>query len=292
MSSKNFISETLFEEIGFKVSYKAEKILFEDKTEHQDMVLFQNPFFGKMLMLDGATQVTMKDEYVYHEMMTHVPIFAHGNVKDVLIIGGGDGGIAEEVLKHSSVQSVLEVEIDNAVVEFSKQHFPEMSLSIYDDPRFELLITDGIEFIRTTDRKFDVILVDSTDPHGPGAVLFTKEFYAGCHKCLKEDGILVTQNGVPFLQPDELKQSVTYFRDLFAQGSCYLAVIPTYVGGFMALGWAAKNPAHSQIDEATIAKRFKEANFKTQYYTPAIHRAAFAYPQFIANILDAVPNKS
>lgn len=290
--SHTFIPETLFDTHGFRMTYAVDKVLFEDKTEHQHMVLFENKFFGKILMLDGATQVTTKDEYVYHEMMTHVPIFAHGHAKSVLIIGGGDGGIAEEVLKHKSVERVVEVEIDEAVVEFSKKYFADMSISIYDDARFQVMIADGIDYVNTTSDRYDVIIVDSTDPQGPGAVLFTKEFYASCHRCLNEGGILVTQNGVPFLQADELTQSLSYFKELFEDAYCYLGVIPTYVGGFMAMGWASKSKAPRQVCLADLEARFKTADFDTQYYTPAIHKGAFAHPRFIQRIVEAVVGPS
>lgn len=286
--SKTFIPETLFDDFGFRMTYAVDKVLFEDKTDHQHMVLFENKFFGKVLMLDGATQVTSRDEYVYHEMMTHVPIFSHGEAKNVLIIGGGDGGIAEEVLKHKSVESVVQVEIDASVVDFSKKYFADMSITIYDDPRFELLIADGIDYVNKTDRRFDVIIVDSTDPQGPGAVLFTREFYAACHRCLTERGVLVTQNGVPFFQADELKQSLTYFNELFADAYCYLGVIPTYIGGFMAMGWASKSKDLRQVSEAVLSEGFAKAGFDTQYYTPQMHKGAFAHPRFIQKIVQSV----
>src|SRR5436190_3730424 len=161
------------------MTYEVERVLYETKTEHQQLILFQHKFFGKVLMLDGATQVTSKDEFVYHEMMTHVPIFAHGNVKEVLIVGGGDCGIAEEVLKHKKVRRVTQVEIDASVVEFSKEHFPEFTGPVLKDTRFDLVIDDGIKYVKETDRRFDVVIVDSTDPQGPGIVLFSPEFYAG-----------------------------------------------------------------------------------------------------------------
>src|SRR5204862_6394172 len=156
----------------------------------------------------------------------HVPILAHGNARNVLIIGGGDCGIAEEVLRHKALKSVVQVEIDAAVIEFSKEHFPEFTTSVFRDKRFESVIADGMKFVATTDRRFDVIIVDSTDPQGPGAVLFTKRFYAACKRCMAAGGIMVTQNGVPFLQPDELLSSVGHFRKLFADAGCYVAAIP------------------------------------------------------------------
>ena len=178
MPEKRWLSETLFDDLGLRMSYAVENVLYEEHTEHQRLVLFEHKHFGKMLMLDGATQVTAHDEFIYHEMMTHVPILAHGKAKNVLIIGGGDCGIAEEALKHKALKSVVQVEIDESVVEFSKEHFPEFTRPVFRDKRFESVIDDGMKYVAKTDRRFDVIIVDSTDPQGPGKVLFSTRFYA------------------------------------------------------------------------------------------------------------------
>src|ERR1700722_4556932 len=201
---QRWIAETLFDALGFRMTYRVDKVLYELQTAHQHLVLFEQPFFGKMLMLDGATQISKKDEFIYQEMMAHVPLFAHGRARDVLIIGGGDCGIAEEVLKHKSVASLTQVEIDPKVIEFAKEHFPEFTRPVFADRRFESVIGDGAKYVAKTDRRFDVIIVDSTDPQGPGKVLFSAKFYAECKRCLKTGGVMVTQNGVPLLQPAEL----------------------------------------------------------------------------------------
>ena len=288
MTQDRWISETLFDDLGFRVSYEVKRVLYEMKTEHQDLVLFENPYFGKMLMLDGATQVTTADEFVYHEMMSHVPILAHGRAEDVLIIGGGDCGIAEEVFKHQSVARLTQVEIDASVVEFSKEHFPKFTGPVLSDKRFDLVIADGMKFVAETERRFDVVIVDSTDPQGPGAVLFTEEFYAGVKRCLKPGGVMVTQNGVPFFQPDELTSSVSKFRKLFADGGCYIAAIPTYVGGHLAMGWASDDKSLRDVSVETLSERYKAAGqFSTRYWTPEVHRAAFALPRFIRDAVDA-----
>jgi spermidine synthase len=245
-----------------------------------------------MLMLDGATQVTTKDEFIYHEMMTHVPILAHGSASEVLIIGGGDCGIAEEVLKHKSVKRLTQVEIDASVVDFSKEHFAEFTRPVLTNKRFELVIDDGMKFVAETDRRFDVIIVDSTDPQGPGAVLFTRAFYAACKRCMAKGGVMVTQNGVPFLQPAELVSSVAHFRKLFADGGCYVASIPTYIGGHMAMGWATDNKRLRDTPLKTIAERYRKAGrFPTRYWTPEVHKAAFALPRFIADHLAKVKKR-
>jgi spermidine synthase len=282
-SSVRWIPETLFDDLGLRMSYAADRVLHETQTGHQHLVLFEHRAFGKMLMLDGATQVTARDEFIYHEMMTHVPILGHGHAREVLIVGGGDCGIAEEVLKHASVTRLTQVEIDAAVVDFAKQHFPELAGPVLSDPRFDLVIADGVEFVANTDRRFDVIIVDSTDPQGPGAVLFTSEFYAGCKRCLADGGVLVTQNGVPFLQPTELISSVRHFAKLFADAGCYIAAIPSYVGGHMAMGWASDDVSLRRHTADAIAQRYAEAGrFATRYWTPEVHCAAFALPRFIA----------
>jgi spermidine synthase len=282
MADKRWIAETLFDAQGFRMTYAIDRVLYEMQTEHQHLVLFEHKFFGKMLMLDGATQVTTRDEFIYHEMMTHVPIFAHGKAREVLVVGGGDCGIAEEVLKHKSVARLTQVEIDASVVEFSKEHFPEFTKPVLANKRFDLVIDDGMHYVAKTGRRFDVIIVDSTDPQGPGKVLFTRKFYAACKRCLADGGVLVTQNGVPFLQPAELVASVGHFRKLFADAGCYVAPIPTYVGGHMAMGWATDNKRLREVPLKTIAERYRRAGrLATKYWTPEVHKAAFALPRFI-----------
>src|ERR1700694_3190116 len=191
MAAQRWIAETLFDELGFRMTFAVERVLYELETEHQHLMLFENRLFGKVLMLDGATQVTTRDEFIYHEMMTHVPILAHGGAREVLIVGGGDCGIAEEVLKHKSVTRLTQVEIDASVVEFSKEHFLAFTGPVLGDPRFDLIIDDGMKFVATTDRRFDVIIVDSTAPQGPGKILFSDKFYAACKRCMAKGGVMV-----------------------------------------------------------------------------------------------------
>ncbi len=284
LPKKRWIAETLFDALGFRMTYQVDKVLYELQTGHQHLVLFEQPFFGKMLMLDGATQISKKDEFIYQEMMSHVPLFAHGHARDVLIIGGGDCGIAEEVLKHKSVKHLTQVEIDPKVVEFAKEHFPEFTRPVFADKRFESVIDDGAKYVAKTARRFDAIIVDSTDPQGPGKVLFGEKFYANCRRCLTKGGVLVTQNGVPFLQARELTSSIAKFRKLFADASCYVAAIPIYIGGHMTMGFASDNKRLRQHPAKTIARRYRKAGgFKTMYWTPEVHVAAFAQPRFIAD---------
>jgi spermidine synthase len=281
--SKQWQHETLYPHI--ETRFECSKILHEVRDGLQHLVLFENPQFGRVLMLDGVTQVTQADEFVYHEMMTHVPLLAHGGVRDVLIVGAGDGGIAREVLRHKGVKNAVMAEIDANVIEFSRLHMPDVSAGAFDDPRLKVHVVDAAQYVAQTTEKFDAIIVDSTDPHGPGAVLFTEEFYQNCRRVLRPGGVMVTQNGVPFMQGDELRQSVRYFRRIFSDGACYLAVIPTYAFGHMAMGWASDDPTLRKVSEETLISRFTAAQLTTKYYTPAVHRAAFALPAFIEELL-------
>jgi spermidine synthase len=217
-------------------------------------------------------------------MLTHVPIFAHGAARRVLIIGGGDGGMAREVLKHDSVAHVTMVEIDAGVVEFCREYLPGISASAFDDPRLDLVIGDGAAFMAAPGDLYDVIIVDSTDPVGPGEVLFTESFYGHARRRLAPGGILVTQNGVPFLQGAELTGTMRAFQSLFADATCYLATVPTYAGGPMAFGWGTDGTARG-VSAATLAQRVAAAGIATDYYTPEIHRAAFALPPYVSRLI-------
>lgn len=264
---------------------RIDRVLFRDKTEHQDLIIFENERFGRVLTLDGVVQTTEGDEFVYHEMMAHVPIMAHGAATRVLIIGGGDGGMAREVLKHKAVAKLTMVEIDRGVVDMSREHLPSLSAGAFDDPRLDLVITDGAKYVAETADRFDVIIVDSTDPIGPGEVLFTAEFYANCKRCLTAGGIIVTQNGVPSLQGSEVTNSHERLGRSFADVWFYVAAVPTYQGGFMTLGWATDDKAKRRLDAETIAARFEPLGIATRYYTPAIHQACFALPKFVLDLM-------
>jgi len=283
MADQKF-TETLYQ--GLQTDYSCDEVYFDSATDHQRLVIFKNPIFGRMMMLDGVTQTTEADEFIYHEMLAHVPVLAHGDAKKILIIGGGDGGMLREVLRHTSVELCTMVEIDPSVVELSKQHLPNHSAGAFDDPRTHLVFDDGAAFVKNPPHTYDVMIVDSTDPIGPGEVLFQDTFYANARRCLNPGGILVTQNGVPFMQPDELKNTVTHLKHLFSDASCYLATIPTYVGGPMAMGWATDNAELRNIDSEILDERFKRAGIKTRYYSPAVHKAAFALPRYVSDIVD------
>lgn len=270
----------------YRQALRIDEVLYDSETDHQRLRIFRNERFGRVLTLDGVVQTTEGDEFIYHEMLTHVPILAHGAVKSVLIIGGGDGGMLREVCRHRGVERVVMVEIDGGVVDFSKTHLPSLSAGAFDDPRLELVISDGADFMKADDGEtFDVIIVDSTDPIGPGETLFTDHFYGHAARRLTSSGVLVTQNGVPFMQPDELKGTMRAFQSLFADWTCYLAHVPSYAGGPMALGWGCQDPSIREVASTLVRHRFREAGLATRYYTPNVHRAAFALPRYIEALL-------
>ncbi|WP_298442053.1 polyamine aminopropyltransferase [uncultured Ferrimonas sp.] len=275
--------ETLYNSYG--QSFSIDKVLFESQTEHQHLIIFDNAQFGRVMALDGVIQTTEKDEFIYHEMLTHTPILAHGNAKRVLIIGGGDGGILREVLRHQRIEHVTMVEIDASVVEMCKTYLPNHSAGAFDDPRTNLVICDGREFVRNCQDKFDVIISDSTDPIGPGEALFTSDFYQGCANCLNDDGILVTQNGVCFMQLDEVTTTAKRLSPYFSDQSFYKAAVPTYIGGDMTFAWASHNPQQRQHNIDTIRARFEQANIRTRWYTPQLHLGSFALPQYVLDAL-------
>lgn len=282
MIQNGWYNETLYPSWGQR--HEIKKVLFEAKTEHQHLVIFENPMMGRVMALDGVIQTTEADEFVYHEMLTHVPLFAHGNAKRVLIVGGGDGGILREVARHKEVEHITMVEIDASVVEMSKEHLPNHSAGAFNDKRLNLVIDDAANFVKVTNEKFDVIISDSTDPHGPGEVLFTDDFYANCKKALNEGGVLVTQNGVCFMQQEEVANTYARQSKLFKDAGFYVAAVPTYVGGLMTLAWATDNTALRNVPLETVQERFKKAGFKTRYYTPEIHKGSFALPAFVLEL--------
>ncbi|SHN25744.1 spermidine synthase /spermine synthase [Pseudomonas asturiensis] len=280
--------ETLYE--GYGQRFRMEKMLHEVRTEHQHLVIFQNPRMGRVMALDGVIQTTEADEFIYHEMLTHVPILAHGAAKRVLIIGGGDGGMLREVAKHSTVEHITMVEIDGTVVEMCKEFLPNHSNGAFEDSRLNLVIDDGMRFVATTEEKFDVIISDSTDPIGPGEVLFSENFYQACHRCLNEGGILVTQNGTPFMQLDGVQTTAGRMKGLFADWHFYQAAVPTYIGGAMTFAWGATDKAYRKLPLETLRQRFAGSGVVTRYYNPEVHIGAFALPQFVLQAISKPSN--
>lgn len=285
VSRKEIWYETLHSSFG--QYFTVDQELYREKTAHQDLVIFENAALGRVMALDGVVQTTERDEFIYHEMMTHVPLLAHGNARRVLIIGGGDGGMLREVCRHKTVEQITMVEIDAGVVEFCRQYLPNHNAGSYDDSRFKLVIDDGVNFVNQTDETYDVIISDCTDPIGPGESLFTSDFYAGCARCLQPEGIFVAQNGVCFLQQDEAVNSHQKLSHYFQDVSFYQAAIPTYYGGIMTFAWATNNSAYRQLDNATLQARFAASGINSRYYNPAIHQGSFALPQYLLNALSA-----
>ncbi|MEM8984464.1 MAG: polyamine aminopropyltransferase [Pseudomonadota bacterium] len=277
--------ETLYDSYGQR--FRVDEVLFENETEHQHLIIFRNEHFGRVMVLDGVVQTTETDEFVYHEMLCHVPILAHGAARRVLIIGGGDGGALREVTRHAAVERIVQVEIDQAVIDMAKTWLPNHSAGAFDDPRADIVIANGMDYVATTTERFDVIISDSTDPIGPGEVLFTRDFYAACKRCLNPGGVIATQNGVAFLQLDEVATTVRRLGAQFHDTTFYGAAVPTYVGGIMTFAWGTDEPALRQTELAPLEQRFAAAKLATRYYTPAIHRAAFALPRYIEDVIEA-----
>lgn len=277
--AETWFSETLHP--GFQQRFEISRILFREQTELQDLIIFENPYFGRILALDGVIQTTERDEPCYHEMLAHVPILAHGAAKEVLIIGGGDGGALRDVLKHRSVDRATMVEIDRSVVDMCAEYMPTLSDGAFDNPRADIVIADGVKFVKETDCRFDVIIIDSTDPIGPAIPLFSDGFYTDCRNILTEDGIVVCQSGVGFVQPDEAQETYRRLDRLFDDSALYLTQVPTYAFGYMTLGWGANSGVARATDAATIKARFDAAQIETRYYTPGIHAGCFNLPAYM-----------
>ncbi|WP_308720134.1 polyamine aminopropyltransferase [Komagataeibacter xylinus] len=283
--SREWISEGLYQ--GWRQELSVDRLLARTKSQFQDIAVFENVDLGRVLMLDGVVQITERDEFVYQEMLTHVPLLEHGDAKRVLIIGAGDGGVLRRVLEHRTVEKAVMVEIDGEVIELSKKFLPGIAGDAWNDPRAEVIVGDGIEYVtNAADGSFDVIIVDSTDPIGVGEVLFTDSFYKHCARILSANGIIVNQCGVPFMQADELRDTSARRAQFFDHVSAYVAAVPTYVGGFMTLGVAAKGTVPGRQSVDVIRARAEKAGIaNTRYWTPEMHVASFVLPPYIAQNL-------
>ncbi len=266
--------------LGFRV----EEVLFSEKSKYQQVDIVKTTGHGKMLLNDGMVMLSEKDEFVYHEMIAHVPIFSHPNPDKILIIGGGDGGTAREVLKHKNVRKVTLVEIDELVVNACKKHLPKLSKS-FEDPKMNLLIDDGVKFVNETKEKFDIILVDSTDPVGPATPLFNREFYESASKILNDDGILISQAESPFYNQDIQLSMMKAQRDFFKTLNIFLLSNLTYPGGLWSFGFASKGNISFKTD---TTEKFKDSGIKMKYYNPDVHLASFVLPDFIKENLSGI----
>ncbi len=282
---ERWISETFHPE--WKVSFKADEVLHEVKTEHQHLVIFKNKSWGTTLVLDGVFQLTTHDEFIYHEMMAHVPLMALANPKRVLVVGGGDGGVLREVLKHPSVKKATLVEIDQSVIDMTLKYFPEVPGKTFDNPRADVVIADGLKYVAETSEKFDAIIVDSSEPIGPSAVLHTKEFFADCKRALKKDGVLITQNGLPFMLPEQLAGTTEIFASLFKKVGPYLCTQPCYFGGPFALNSATDDKDFYKVKAKTLKARAKRRDISDlKYWSPDLHVGSFALPGYAQDIAD------
>jgi spermidine synthase len=287
MTTDSWINESLYPDWGQRFLVKRE--LARTQSEFQDIVLFESFSHGRVMVLDGVIQITERDEFVYQEMLTHVPLLAHGDAKRVLIIGAGDGGVLKRVLQHSTVEKAVMVEIDGEVIRLCKEHLADIAGDAWTNPRGEVIVGDGIDYVRRApDASFDVIIVDSTDPIGVGEVLFTDEFYQNAARILTANGLIVNQCGVPFMQADELRETSIRRAKFFAEVSAYVAAVPTYVGGFMTLGWSSKAAGLRAISATDIRARAEKAGILglTRYWSPEIHASCFHLPPYIAENLD------
>jgi spermidine synthase len=260
------------------------------RSDYQDILIFESASHGRVLVLDGAVQITEADEFVYQEMLAHVPLLAHGEARRVLIIGAGDGGVLRRVLSHRTVERAVMVEIDGDVMRLVREHMPQIAGRAWEDPRAEVIVGDGLEYLtESPDSSFDVVIVDSTDPVGVGETLFTASFYADCARALGPRGIVVTQSGVPFMQGSELQAASLRRASAFPHVTAYVAAVPTYVGGLMALGFAAKHPGLDSLPPALLRERAALAGIlgQTRYWTPEVQQASFHLPPYIRQLLPA-----
>lgn len=272
-------------EAGFQQAYEVRAELYRGRSPLQEIVVLDTVPFGRALVLDGALQTTERDEYAYHEMLAHVPLFAHPDPRRVLIVGGGDGGLLRRVLEHP-VELAVQVEIDQAVVEVSRTYLPSVSAGAFDDPRVRLVIGDGVRYLAETSERFDVILVDSTDPVGPAVALFGGEFFRSAGRALRERGIFVIQSGSPLLQTAQLRSAVDQLRTAFPIVRPYLGMVPAYPGILWSFTAASAGTDPARADPVAIAARMARVGMRTRYYTPDVHGAAFALPAFLARLLE------
>lgn len=261
------------------MTYKIKATLHTEKTAYQDLAILDTYEFGRMLVLDGIVQTTIKDEFVYHEMITHVPLFTHPNPKKVLVVGGGDGGVIREILKHPTVEKAVLCEIDKRVVDLSMEYLPEISCGLK-DPRAEIFIGDGIKYVLEHKNEFDLIVVDSTDPFGAAEGLFNKSFYQSLYECLKEDGIFVAQTETPFYLPQVVKKVYMDIKNAFPITRMYMAAIPTYPGVYWSFTMGSK-----KHDPITININ-KIPNLDTKYYYRELHQACFVLPKYVKDLIN------
>lgn len=263
---------------GYYVGWKIKQVIHQEQTEYQYLEIVEFEDLGRALVLDGAVQTTLKDEFIYHEMIAHVPLHAHPNPLKVLVVGGGDGGTVREILKHKSVQRVDVAEIDRRVVETCREFLPELALA-FDDPRVQLMFVDGIKYARETSERYDVIIIDSSDPIGPAMGLFSEDFYRACSRILNENGMMVAHAESPMFYNEIFLSEYQAMSRVFPVKGVYLTCVPSYISGFWAFVIGSKKySVHSPASDKPQIDGLK-------YYSDAVHQAAFVLPAFIANQL-------
>lgn len=267
-------------------SIKVDRQLYSGQSDYQKVDVFDSKEFGRFLTLDGYMMMTEKDEFIYHEMITHVPMSIHPNAKNILVIGAGDGGVIRELTRYEKVEHIDLVEIDELVVQVCKKYLPQTACRM-DDERVQIYYEDGVRFVRSCENKYDLIIVDSTDPFGPGEGLFTKEFYGSCYKALKEDGIMVNQHGSPFYADDAVAMQRAHKRivESFPISKVYQAHIPSYPSGHWLFGFASKK--YHPIEHMNAAN-WNLLGLKMKYYNSKLHMGAFALPNYVEELLKDV----
>ena len=284
--NEHWLAETLYP--GWGQRFRVIRELARTTSAMQDIVIVETESHGRVLVLDGAVQITEADEFVYQEMIAHVPLLVHGDARRVLIIGAGDGGVLRRVLQHRQVEAAVMVEIDGEVIRLAREFLPAIGGSAWADPRATVIVGDGIDYVtKAADASFDVIIVDSTDPVSVGETLFTDAFYQQCARVLTSRGLVVNQSGVPFMQPRELSETSRRRARHFPHVGAYVVAVPTYVGGFMTLGLASRSAPCEQLDVEVIRTRAAGAGILglTRYWSPEVQAAAFALPPYIADCL-------
>lgn len=266
-----------------KLSIRIEKQLFSRQSDYQRIDVFESREFGRILSLDGNIMLTERDEFIYNEMIVHVPMAVHPNIKNVLVIGAGDGGVVKELTRYDRIEHIDLVEMDPMVVEACRQYLPGNACQL-DDKRVQIHYENALKFIRYCEETYDLIIVDSNDPYGPSEGLFTKEFYGNCYKALCEDGIMVNQQGSPFYKQDAeaMQRSHKRIANTFPVSRVYQAHIPTYAAGYWLFGFASKK--YHPIDDLD-AESWNKLNLRTKYYTTRLHKGAFYLPAFLEEML-------
>lgn len=266
---------------NMSLSLKITNILHTEVSEYQKIELVDTLEYGRLLIIDGVVMTTERDEFIYHEMITHPVLNTHPNPRKVLVIGGGDGGTIREVVKHTQVQEAVLAEIDARVVEVSRKYLPTIAAA-YDDERVRIKIGDGIQHVKDHKNTYDVIIIDSTDPVGPGVGLFTKEFYQSVSEALAEDGMMIAQTESPYVNLEQIEGIYSDIHSIFPIARIMLANIPTYPSGLWCFTIGSKKYDPRELDPAQIPDR------AGKYYNKSIHYGAFALPEFLLSKIRAI----